>query len=61
MLDSVGFSASLANRVMLGAARPSAEQIKFRDRFLVPTSRAIDPLTGFMFGKSVLAVWPART
>jgi SAM-dependent methyltransferase len=57
MLDSAGLFASLANRLLLRAAQPTAGQIKFWDTTLVPLSRVIDPLTGFSFGKSVLAVW----
>lgn len=56
-LDSVGFFASLANRLLLQAAQPSEKQIRFWDRVLVPMSRAVDPLFGFNFGKSLLAVW----
>jgi len=60
MLDSIGFFASLANRVMLRSAQPTPGQIKLWDRAMVPLSRVIDRLTGFAFGKSVLVVWSRR-
>jgi SAM-dependent methyltransferase len=56
-LDSVGFFASLANRVLLRSAQPTAGQIGFWDGKLVPLSRLVDPATGFSVGKSVLIVW----
>jgi SAM-dependent methyltransferase len=59
MLDGAGFFASLGNRLMLRAAQPSPRQIVVWDKFLVPASRCLDPLTGSKFGKSALAVWRA--
>ena len=56
-LDSVGFFASLANKLILRQAVPSSRQIKFWDRALVPLSGVTDPLLGFQFGKSLLAIW----
>lgn len=57
MLDSAGFLASLANRLVLREAEPSRGQIAFWDRVLVPLSRIFDRLTGYRFGKTVVAVW----
>ena len=57
MLDSVGFFASLANRLLLRSAQPSAAQIGLWDRVLVPMSRVFDRVGGFAFGKSVAVVW----
>jgi SAM-dependent methyltransferase len=57
MLDSVGFFASLANRLVLRSATPSSGQIAFWDRALIPLSRRLDPCLGYRFGKSVLAIW----
>ncbi|HVC59474.1 MAG TPA: methyltransferase domain-containing protein [Acetobacteraceae bacterium] len=57
MLDSVGFFASLANRIMLRSEQPSPAQIRFWDRILVPLSRLTDRTSGFTFGKSVAIVW----
>jgi SAM-dependent methyltransferase len=56
-LDSFGFFASLGNRALLNSSTPSASQILFWDRFMVPVSRYLDPLLGRSFGKSILAVW----
>lgn len=56
-LDSAGFLASLANRLLLKAAMPSRGQIAFWDRVLVPISRIVDALTGRIFGKTVVMVW----
>jgi SAM-dependent methyltransferase len=56
-LDSVGFFASLANRLILKSSMPTAKQIRFWDKTLVPMSRVVDPLLFHRFGKSVLGVW----
>jgi 2-polyprenyl-3-methyl-5-hydroxy-6-metoxy-1,4-benzoquinol methylase len=56
-LDSVGIGASLANRLFMQASQPTPAQLAFWDRCLVPVSRIIDPLTGYRFGKSVIAIW----
>jgi SAM-dependent methyltransferase len=56
-LDSVGMLASAANRLLLRQSLPTASQIAFWDRRLVPLSRALDPLVRRRVGKSVLAVW----
>jgi hypothetical protein len=57
MVESIGFFASLYNRVLLRTAEPSRRQIAFWDRYLVPLSRMTDRLAGYHFGKSVLIVW----
>jgi hypothetical protein len=59
-LDAAGICASLANRVLLGQQLPTLSQVMTWDRWIVPVSRVIDPLTGFSLGKSVLAVWRRR-
>lgn len=56
-LDSAGLLASSANRWLLRSAHPTATQIGFWNRILVPISRFLDPLTGFRIGKTVLGVW----
>ena len=56
-LDSVGMLASLANRLLLKSAMPTATQIRFWDSTLVRASRVLDPLTVRRIGKSVVAVW----
>ena len=64
-LDSVGLFASLANKLILKSATPTASQIRFWDRVLVRASKVVDPILGRSAGKSVLAVWrkeaPAAT
>jgi len=61
MLDSVGFFASLANRLFLRSAIPTRREIEIWDRMMVPLSRAVDPAIGFQFGKSVAAIWSLAT
>ena len=61
MLDSVGFFASLANRMLLRQSDPTPRQIAVWDRLMVPLSRLLDPVLGFCFGKSVLMVWRKTT
>jgi ubiquinone/menaquinone biosynthesis C-methylase UbiE len=56
-LDSVGMLASLANRVLLKQSMPTAKQIAFWDRALVPVSKILDPILFHRVGKSVLGVW----
>ena len=58
-LDSVGMLASLANRLLLRSAMPTHAQIALWDRWMVPTSRWLDPATGHRLGKSLLAVMKA--
>jgi hypothetical protein len=58
-LDSVGVIASLANRLVLSSEHPTRSQIRFWDRFMIPMSRVIDPLTFHRLGKSILIVWTA--
>ena len=57
LLDSAGFFASLANRLVLSAAMPTARQIAFWDNVLVPASCFLDRLTFHRFGKTVVLVW----
>lgn len=59
-LDAAGLLASLGNRVMLRQAMPTAGQVKTWDRFLVPLSRAVDPVIRYSLGKSVLVIWQKR-
>lgn len=60
-LDAVGMTASLGNRILLRRSMPSAMQIVFWDRLLVPMSRLVDPLCAYRIGKSILAVWQRPT
>jgi SAM-dependent methyltransferase len=56
-LDSVGMLLSLANRVLLRSAEPSARQILFWDRSVIPLSRLFDRLFAHRVGKTVVATW----
>lgn len=56
-LDSVGFCASLANRLLLRQKLPTVRQILFWDRMMVPFSRILDPFLFFHFGKSIVSIW----
>ena len=59
MLDSAGFFASLANRLVLSSEMPSRRQIALWDQALVPLSRHLDGAFGYRFGKTVVTVWRA--
>jgi len=56
-LDSVGFCASLANRLLLKQKLPTIRQIKFWDRYFVQSSLILDPLLGFNIGRTVVGIW----
>jgi SAM-dependent methyltransferase len=56
-LDSVGFFASLANRIFLKSSMPSSGQIALWDRAMIPVSRYADGAFGAIFGKTIVLVW----
>lgn len=56
-LDSAGILASSVNRLFLRREMPKLSEIEFWDRFLIPASRILDPLTFHRIGKSLLGVW----
>ena len=56
-LDSVGFFASLANKLVLQQSMPTPAQVAFWDRVLVRASTWVDPVLGHRAGKSVLGIW----
>ncbi|MFL5741797.1 MAG: class I SAM-dependent methyltransferase [Flavisolibacter sp.] len=56
-LDSVGFFASMMNRLALHQEYPTKNQIRFWDSKLVPVSRITDRFFSSWFGKTILAVW----
>jgi SAM-dependent methyltransferase len=58
-LDCAGMLASIGNRILLKQAAPTERQIATWDRYLVPISRRLDRVLGFMIGKSVVGVWKA--
>lgn len=56
-MDSVGFFASLGNKLILKSAEPSHSQIALWDRVMVPISRLVDPAIFYSAGKSILAIF----
>ena len=56
-LDSAGLFLSLGNRLFLKQSMPTAKQIQFWDRFVIPPSRIIDKMLAHRIGKTVVAVW----
>jgi len=56
-LDSVGFFASLANKLFLKQDYPTEKQIFFWDRYIIPASRWTDKIFFHSFGKSILGIW----
>jgi ubiquinone/menaquinone biosynthesis C-methylase UbiE len=60
-MDSVGFFASLANRLILKQSDPSRAQVAFWDKAMVPFSKIIDPILFNSAGKSILAIFQKET
>jgi len=56
-LDSIGFFASLANKLMLKQSYPSEKQIRLWDKWMIPVSKWTDKIFLHSFGKSILGVW----
>ncbi len=55
-LDSMGAVLSLGNKVLLRSAAPTAAQVCFWDRRIVPLSRLLDPVIAHGVGRSLIAV-----
>jgi hypothetical protein len=55
-LDSVGFFASLANKLFLHSEQPNSTQILFWDKVLIPISKIFDKVTLNHFGKTVVCI-----
>ncbi len=56
-LDSMGFMASAANRLLLRQSYPTQVQVSIWDKWMVPVSRIMDRIFFFSFGKSILGIW----
>jgi glycosyltransferase involved in cell wall biosynthesis len=56
-LDAIGLALSASNRWFLKQAQPTAAQVRFWDRLVVPCSRVVDRVCNYRLGKSVLGVW----
>ena len=52
-IDSVGFFASLINKLIMKESSPSLKQILFWDRIIVPLSKIFDKFFSFKFGKNI--------
>ena len=56
-LDSLGFFASLANKLILKKNTPSEKNIHFWDKKLIPLTKLFDKLICFTFGKSLIGIY----
>jgi 2-polyprenyl-3-methyl-5-hydroxy-6-metoxy-1,4-benzoquinol methylase len=56
-LDSIGFFASLANKLFLKQSYPSEKQIQAWDKLMIPVSKWMDKIFFHSFGKSILGIW----
>jgi SAM-dependent methyltransferase len=56
-LDACGVAASAANRMLLRQSMPTKSQIGVWDKWIVPTSRLVDPILRHSVGKSIVGVW----
>lgn len=56
-IDSVGLLASATNRLLLRQSMPTQLQLRFWDRWMVPSSRLADRLFLFRAGKTIVGVW----
>ena len=55
--DSVGYFASLMNKLLLRKKYPTQQQVSLWDKWMVPVSTVTDKLVFHGFGKSIIAVW----
>ncbi len=55
-IDSIGFFASLFNKLFLKSNNPSTRQVLFWDRILIPLSRIFDKLLFYKFGKNIFLI-----
>lgn len=56
-LDTVGFFASLANKLFLKQTYPSEKQVRTWDKLMIPVSKWTDKIFFHSFGKSILGIW----
>lgn len=56
-LDSTGFFASVANKLLLKQKYPTEGQVNMWDKWMIPVSKFTDPLFFYSFGKSILGIW----
>jgi SAM-dependent methyltransferase len=56
-LDSMGFFASLVNKLFLHQDLPSIKQIQFWDKVILPFSKVTDVFLFRSMGKSLIGIW----
>lgn len=56
-LDACGIAASAANQLLLRQSMPTKAQIGVWDKWIIPVSRIVDPITMNSIGKSIVGVW----
>jgi SAM-dependent methyltransferase len=56
-LDCAGLTLSAANAQLLRQSMPTAAQLAFWDRWIIPISRVFDRLFLYSLGKTIIAVW----
>ncbi len=55
--DSAGYFTSGMNKLVLKQKYPTAKQVRFWDRWLVPLSSLTDKIFFHSFGRSIITVW----
>lgn len=54
--DALGAGLSFANRFLLKSDQPTVKQIQFWNEWVIPLSRALDPLLSRFWGRSALVI-----
>jgi ubiquinone/menaquinone biosynthesis C-methylase UbiE len=55
--DSIGYFASVVNKLFLRQKYPTIRQVLFWDSWMIPVSKLTDKLFFHSFGKSMIAIW----
>jgi cyclopropane fatty-acyl-phospholipid synthase-like methyltransferase len=58
--DTIGFFASVVNKLFLRQKYPTMKQVLFWDRWMVPVSKVTDKLCFHTFGKSIIGIWEKK-
>ena len=56
-LDSCGLIGSLINKYILNQSYPTARQIQFWNRYVIPVSKRVDWLLNYHWGKTLVWIW----
>ncbi|WP_242919877.1 class I SAM-dependent methyltransferase [Pontibacter liquoris] len=59
-LDSLGVIASIANKLLLHQQNPTAKQVAFWDKVIVPLSKLTDKVFFHAFGKSLIGIYKRK-